>query len=171
MKDVSVPKVGFSAKELGDDDLILLRVEIEKEINKRGIKFSVGEVGEKMAIKFFNETPGLSNLISAAAGAKNVDALSRDGDRYTIKTVQKAKKTGTIYPDSKEKKKQLFEFLLLVNLDEDYNLKAIYRFSWEQFDKEKAWDKRMNAWYIPFSSNRLKNCEILFQKEKSKNEK
>src|SRR5687768_15746675 len=123
MNDKSVPKVGISITDLNDDDLVLLRVQIEKEINRRGIKFSVGEVGEKLTIKFFNETPGLSNLIAAPPGAKNVDALSRDGDRYTIKTLQKAKKTGTIYPDSQDKKKQLFEFLLLVNLDEDYNLK------------------------------------------------
>lgn len=166
MKDISVPKIGVNTKHLGDDDLILLRVEIEKEIHHRGIKFSVGEVGEKIAIKFFNETPGLPNLISAPIGAKNVDALSRDGDRYTIKTVQKAKKTGTIYPDSKDEKKQLFEFLLLVHLDENYNLKAIYRFSWDQFHRNKAWDKRMSAWYVPFSTSRLKDSEILWRNEK-----
>ena len=28
-----------------------------------------------------------------------MDALSRNGDRYSIKTAWKAKKTGTIYPE------------------------------------------------------------------------
>jgi hypothetical protein len=171
MKDISVPKIATNTRDLNDDDLILLRVEIEKEIDKRGLKFSVGEVGEKLAIRFFNETPGLPNLIAAPIGAKNVDALSRDGDRYTIKTIQKAKKTGTIYPDSKDKEKQLFEFLLLVHLDDNYNLKALYRFSWDQFNKNKAWDKRMTAWYVPLSSSRLKDCETLLVNVINKNEK
>lgn len=164
MPQESALNIGINLSDVSDDDLILLRVRVEKEIGKRKLKFSVGEVGEKLAIKFFNETAGLPNLIAAPTGAKNVDALSRDGDRYTIKTVQKAKKTGTIYPDRRDKKKQLFEYLLLINIDEDYNLKGIFRFSWELFQECKAWDKRMNAWYIPFSNTSLKKCEILFKK-------
>lgn len=160
----SILKIDINLSDLTDEDLILLRIRVEKEFGKRKLKFSVGEVGEKLAIKFFNETPGLPNLIAAPTGAKNVDALSRDGDRYTIKTVQKAKKTGTIYPDSTDKKKQLFEYLLLVSIDEDYNLKGIFRFSWDLFNRCKAWDKRMNAWYIPYSNTSLNKCEALYKK-------
>jgi hypothetical protein len=65
---------------LSDDELITLRISIHKEMRLRGIKFSVGELGEKTAIDFFNNTSGLSNLMAAPTGAKNVDALSRDGD-------------------------------------------------------------------------------------------
>lgn len=145
-----------------EDELIRLRIKIDKEMNRRGIKFSVGEIGEKIAIKYFNSNSGYSNLLAAPTGAKNVDALSRDGDRYSIKTVQKAKKTGTVYPDSSDESKQLFEYLLIVQLDEDYALSALHRFSWKQFREVTAWDKRMNAWYIPISSNRLSQGEELF---------
>jgi hypothetical protein len=149
-------------KKLSTSQLLSLRVEIEKEMQDRGLSFSVGEVGEKLAIEHFNSTPGLSNLINAPIGAKNVDALSRNGDRYSIKSIQRGKKTGTIYPDKEESDKQLFEYLLIVILSPDFTLKALYRFSWKQFLELRAWDKRMNAWYIPISIKRLNYVECLY---------
>ena len=98
-------------EKLTNEKLFELRIALDKEMLSRGLKFSVGEIGETIVVNYFNSTPGFPNLMAAPTGAKNVDALSRDGDRYSIKTVQKAKKTGTIYPDSKNKDKQLFEYL------------------------------------------------------------
>jgi len=157
-----MPKPRF--EKLTNEKLFELRIAVDKEMVSRGLKFSVGKIGETMAISYFNSTPGFPNLLAAPTGAKNVDALSRDGDRYSIKTAQKAKKTGTIYPDSKNKDKQLFEYLLIVQLDEKYDLLSVHRFSWKQFQKVKAWDKRMNAWYIPVSKKRLASGELVFQK-------
>jgi hypothetical protein len=155
----------MDVKSISDNDLILLRKEIDRELQTRGISFSVGEIGESIAINFFYSTPGLSNLIRAPIGAKNVDALSRDGDRYSIKTSQKGKKTGTIYPDSSSADKQLFEYLLIVKLASDFSLESIYRFSWSQFLIIRAWDRRMNAWYVPLSQSRLTTGECLFTKD------
>lgn len=148
---------------LSNQELFSLRVALEKEMSSRGIKFDVGAMGEQLAIAYFNSTPGLPNLIDAPTGAKNIDALSRDGERYSIKTLLKAKKTGTVYPDEKLPEKQLFEQLLVVQLSTDYELQSIHRFSWEAFLKARSWDKRMNAWYIPISSNKLALGEKLFQ--------
>lgn len=138
---------------------------MEREMRARGIKFSVGEIGEALAIRHFNSTPGLSNLIAAPTGAKNVDALSRNGDRYSIKAIQRGHKTGTVYPDEQEPRKQLFEYLLIARLSSDFTLKALYQFSWRQFLKIRSWDKRMNAWYVPVSQDRLKLGRCLFDVE------
>jgi len=151
--------------KLSDDELVILRANVEAELNRRGISFSVGEVGEKLVISFFNSKPGMPNLLQAPAGAKNVDALSRDGDRYSIKTFMKAKKTGTVYPDDKDRDRQLFEYLVVVKLDTNYKLYAIYRYSWEGFVRIRAWDKRMNAWYLPLSKKNLNMAEIIFNKD------
>ena len=150
----------------GDSQLVLLRSEIEKEMLARNITISVGEIGENLAIKHFCTTPGLPNLKVAEIGTKNIDAYSRDGNRYTIKTSQKAKKKVTIYPDENEPEKQLFEYLLIVKLSLDFTLDALYRFSWQQFLKIRAWDKRMNAWYVPISKSRLIVGECLYRKDK-----
>lgn len=147
--------------EFIEDDLLRLQVILDKELKRRGIRFSVGELGENIAVNYFNKTPGLPNLQKAPTGVKNVDALSRDGHRYSIKTVQNGKKTGTIYPDQ-DTKQQLFEYLLLVKLDDDYTLIELHRFSWKQFEELRAWDSRMNAWYVPVSSNRLNQVEKIF---------
>ena len=72
---------------LSDQDLIELRHSIEKEVRRRGLKLTVGHIGEQLVVTHFNETPGLPKLQIAPSGTKNVDALSRAGDRYTIKTV------------------------------------------------------------------------------------
>src|SRR5271169_2657896 len=142
--------------------LIALRVMVEGEMAARNISIDVGDIGEKFAIEFFNSTPGLPNLMNAPRGAKNVDALSRDGERYSIKAIMKAKKTGTVYPDNHNPDKQLFEHLLLVCLNSQYQMVAIYSFTWESFLDARAWDKRMNAWYIPVSEKRLQLAKRLF---------
>jgi len=152
-------------KSLADSELMILRLEIEKEMISRSLPFSVGEFGEKEVIKHFNNTPGLPNLLAAPPGAKNVDAISREGDRYSIKSVLKAKKTGTIYPDTQNPNKQLFEFILVVMLSPEFQLDAIYRLSWDQFTNARAWDKRMNAWYIPVSRTRLNSTECIYKRD------
>ena len=96
-------------------------------MRKRKIAFSVGEVGERLVIDHFRKTHGLPKLQLAQKGTKNVDANSRSGERYSIKTICSAKKTGTIYPDPADKNRQLFEYLLIVRLNEDWTLAAIYQ--------------------------------------------
>jgi hypothetical protein len=154
-------------KTLNSDELIELRIEVEREMHSRGISFSVGEIGEKIAIDYFKSTPKLSNLIAAPTGAKNVDALSRNGERYSIKTIQRGHKTGTIYPDDQDRDKQLFEYLLIVKLHSDFTLDALYQFSWKQFLKIRSWDKRMNAWYVSMSKNSLDAGDCLYIKKEN----
>ena len=157
------PKINLD--KVSEEELVSLRIQLDKEFKKREIKFSVGEIGELIAIKHFNNTPGLSNLQKAPIGTKNVDALSRSGERYSIKTIKEGGKTGTIYPDSGNNKTQLFEFILIIILNDDYELLELYRFSWKQFVKVRQWDKTMNAWYISKAANRLKQGECIYEKK------
>jgi hypothetical protein len=55
---------------------------------------------------------------------KNIDAISRDENRYSSKTLQRAKKTGT-NPDQLNNERQLFEFILIVMIQEDFTLERI----------------------------------------------
>lgn len=145
-----------------DDELVLLRATLEAEMRRRGLALSVGEVGERLAIEYFSLTPGLPNLQPAQRGTKNVDANSRHGERYSIKTICNAKKTGTVYSDPADPNKPLFEYLLIVKLTEDWTLHAIYQFSWADFVRVRAWDTRMNAWYIGCSASTLRQAKLLF---------
>lgn len=144
-------------KSMSDEDIIRYRAALEVEMRQRGLGFSVGQIGEALVIEHFNSTPGLPNLLRAPAGTKNVDALSRNGDRYSIKTIWHAKKTSTIYPDPNDKEKQLFEFLLIAQLNDDLTLKSIHQFSWYEFTELRSWDSRMSAWYIGCSAKNLQH--------------
>lgn len=92
--------------------------------------------------------------MDAPPGTQNVDALSRRGERYSIKTVMDARKTGTVYPDA-DPDKQLCEYLLIVKINPDWTLDAIYEFDWKGFVACRSWDKRTNAWYVGFAAKTL----------------
>jgi hypothetical protein len=139
----------------GDADLIRLRAALDVEMKKRKIAVTVGQMAEDLAIEFFNRTPGRPNLSPAQTGTACVDALSRRGERYSIKGLCNAKKTGQIYPDPEDDRKQLFEFLLVVKLDKAWSLEAIYEFDWPTFCEVRSWDKRMSAWYVGASARKL----------------
>lgn len=155
-------KLDFSGKS--DTEIISMRIQIEKEFKKRKIKFSVGEIGETIAIDYFNSTAGFSNLLRAPVGTKNVDALSRNGERYSIKTIKDGNKTGTVYPDTLDKTKQLFEYLLLIQINDDFELQSLHRFSWQQFVDVRQWDKTMNAWYVAKTQKALGRGEKVYEK-------
>ena len=155
-----------SLGKITDEGLLLLRASLRAEMRKRGIADSVGAVGEQLAIEHFRKTPGLPKLQMAPRGTKNVDALSRNGDRFSIKTVCEGSKTGTIYPEPEDRDKQLFEHILIVKLAEDWSLQSIHQLAWADFVKVRSWDKRMNAWYVAISGRTLGAATLIFQVEK-----
>lgn len=157
--DPAPAKFQLDLAALPNDQLLLLRAHLEREMRRRDIAFTVGDLGEQLVIEHFNKTAGLPKLQLAPTGTKNVDALSRSGERYSIKTIWKSKKTGTVYPDSNDTKKQLFEYLLVAQLDDDMALKAIYQVPWTVFTELRLWDKRMSAWYLSCSGVTLKKAE------------
>lgn len=134
---------------LSVSELFALRSEVESELGRRGVSTKVGELGEWFAINHFCRTPGLPSLVAAPRGAKNIDAISKDGDRYSIKTIQMGGKTGTIYPSYVDGiEKVLFEYIVVVLLDENFSLLSMYRLSWERFVAVRSWDTRMSAYYL-----------------------
>lgn len=133
------PNISLDLTKLVDAELVQLRAGLDVEMRRRGIAFSVGAVGERLVVDYFLRTPRLPNLQPAPTGTKNVDALSRDGDRYSIKTICNGKKTGTVYPDAIDPDKRLFEYLLIARLSESWLLLSIHQFTWSQFLAVRAW--------------------------------
>lgn len=152
---------------LDDIQLLELRAAIDAEARKRGLSFNIGEIGEKLAISLFKERPDLPVLAPAPRGTKNIDAISREGNRYSIKTLQRAKKTGTVYPDPLDKDRKLFEFILVVLLNDDLTLSRVVELDWEQFCAVRSWDIRMNAWYVARSKRALDCGRQLYPKASS----
>lgn len=127
----------------------------------------VGERGEFLAIKIFNSTPGLPNLQAAPEGTQSVDALSRKGDRYSIKTISyPGKTTGVFYGFgdswgniSLDKK---FEFVVIVLIGHDFQLKNMYELTWEQFLKLRKWHKTMRAWNLSLTKSLISEARVIY---------
>jgi hypothetical protein len=153
-----------------DEEIWGIFATASRALKSRGLvrtKNIVGERGEFLAIKIFNSTPGLPNLQAAPEGTQNVDALSRKGDRYSIKTISQPGKTtgvfygcgdneGTASPDKK------FEFVIIVLISNDFQLKSMCELTWEQFLKFRRWHTTMRAWNLSLTKALINEARIIY---------
>ena len=102
-----------------DEELIQLYSKTIKELKSRNIirtKNVLGDLAEFLTIQYYCKTAGLPNLQVAPIGTQNIDAISRNGDRYSIKATSN-NTTGVFYglqpKDSLEADKQKFEYIII----------------------------------------------------------
>ena len=151
-------------------ELIKLYSEIIKQLKEKEVIRSnnlVGDLGEYLAIDYYAKIRGLPRLQAAPPSTKNIDAISKDGDRYSIKCVT-GNTTGVFYgvprpgeiPD--EEIKQNFEYLIIVKLNEDYSLQKIIELDWKTFLKHRRWHSRMNACNISITQKLFSESKKIF---------
>ena len=143
------------------------------ELKERGIlrtKNIVGELGEHYAIDHYSKTSNLPSLTIAPVTVKNIDALSRNGEIYSIKTVSSNRgTTGSFWdPESIEKNEKKFDFLLIVILDNSFSLDMILELSWDDFFKHKKFNSRMNNYNISVTNKLMKDVSVVYEKNGSK---
>lgn len=155
--------------ELPDEEIWTFYAYIGLKLKERGLvrtRNIVGERGEFLAIKIYNETPGLPKLQAAPEGTQNVDALSRKGERYSIKTISEpGNLTGVFYGcgDQKESKtEKKFEYVIIVLIDKHYQPKRVIEITWEQFLKFRRWHKTMRAWNLNLTKELLDESKNIF---------
>lgn len=122
-------------------ELVSLYSQSIKELKKRGVlrtKNVVGELGEYLVLEQYDRNPELPNLSVVPVGTKNINAVSQEGERYSIKSTT-SNITGAIYglepPNSTVIDKPLFEYMVICKLDSDCSLEGIYQLSWDSFLK------------------------------------
>ena len=137
-------------ENLSTDEIIQLYPEILKILKKRGViktKNLIGELGEYLAIKQYTKDPKLPNLSLAETTTKNIDAVSRNGERYSIKSAS-GSSTGVFHglekPDSTKPDKQILEI------------------NWEQFLEIKKWHSTMQAWNVSINSTLRNMAKNIF---------
>ena len=143
-----------------------------KELKHRGVIRTnnvVGELGEYLAIELYNSTPGLPNLSPAPVGTENIDAISRKGDRYSIKSTS-SNTTSVFYgleePESNIPDNQKFEYVIVCRFDDNYELQTVLEMDWNTFLKNKRWHSRMHAWNLLLTKKVCQQCKIVYEKEK-----
>ena len=117
-------------------------------------------------MQHYCKTAGLPNLQMAPTGTQNIDAISRNGDRYSIKATSN-NTTGVFYglqpKGSMEVDKQKFEYVIICKFDEELHLKAIYQMGWDIFIKHKKWHSRMKAWNLSLSKETINDCDVIYK--------
>ena len=153
---------------ISDEKLISLYSDIIKELKDREIirtKNVLGDLAEFLAIKYYCDTPGLPNLQAAPVGTQNIDAISRAGERYSIKATSGSVTsifTGLQPKGSSELDRPKFEYVIICKFDDDFKLKAIYELDWDTFLKHKKWHVTMKAWNLSLSKGLIADSKTIY---------
>ena len=155
-------------------DLELLRLispdgPIQSELLSREIirsKNLVGDIGEYLVYKTFNNNSALPNLIFPPPGVRNIDFLGRTGDRYSVKSVtSRTGTTGSFWnPESIRNNEKTFEYLLIVILTGSYELDMILQLSWDDFFQNKRYNSRMRNFNISVTRALIDSVEHVFER-------
>lgn len=155
-----------------DSNVISLYSQAIKELKRRDIIRTnniTGELGEYIAVEYYNNDTGLPNLKFAPPSTENIDAISRKGERYSIKTITNKGSTGVFYglppKGSDEVPIQKFEYVVIVKLNDDFELERILELTWAEFIENKRWHSRMQAWNLSYSKKLIQLGKSLFSKD------
>lgn len=150
--------------------LLELYGEVLTEMKNRGMirsKNVVGDLGEYLVIEHYQKTKGLPKLQFAPPSTKNIDAISVNGERYSIKTTT-GTVTGVFYgiPENAEYSslRPLFEYVVVVKLDEAYQPDLMLELDWDAFFKHKRWHSRMHAYHLVISKALIDDGKIIWQR-------
>lgn len=157
----------MNIKNLETIEIIRLYSNILEELREREVirnKNLVGELGEYLVVDYFNSKIDLPNLELAPTSNKSFDATDSNGNKYAIKTIT-GKVTGVFYglnsKSSIKEDKQIFDYALVVKLDENYSIEKIYQLDWSQFLRNKKWHSRMEAWNLTISKKLESDCKLI----------
>jgi hypothetical protein len=170
MSNNNFEKIIKSIEELSDEEIWTLYAHLGLKLKERKLvrtRNIVGERGEFIAIKTYNDTSGLPKLQAAPEGTQNVDALSRKGERYSVKTISEpGNLTGVFYGCGEqggvipEKK---FEYVIIVVINKYYKPKLILELTWNQFLKFRRWHKTMRAWNLNLTKGLIAEGKKILQ--------
>ena len=151
-------------------ELIQLYGELLNEMRNRNLirtKNVTGDLGEYIVIDYYSRTKGLPKLQFAPPSTKNIDAISANGERYSIKCIT-TNTTGAFYGIEKDAKlsetKPSFEYAVVIKLDENYQPILMIQLDWETFFKHKHWHSRINAYNLIITKALIEDAEVLFDK-------
>jgi len=82
------------------------------------------------------KAPGLPKVQHAPPSTKNIDAISINGERYAIKS-SSTNQTGNFSSLPIDDDKRMFEFLIIIWFDKEYEICLVLECNWEIFVKHR----------------------------------
>ncbi len=156
--------------DFSDIELIKKYGELLNEMRLRKLirsKNVTGDLGEYIVINHYNQTKGLPKLQFAPPSTKNIDAISVDGERYSIKCTT-TNTTGAFRGIPKDfspnEIRQLFEYVVIIKLDKMYETELILQIDWPTFLKHIHWHSRIQAHTLSLSQSLIADSKVIFRK-------
>ena len=148
--------------KLNNEELIKLYPKLLQELKNRKIIRTnnlIEDLGEHIAVNYYNNNFPLPKLTLNVKSAKNVDANSSQGERYAIKSVS-TNSTGVFHSiPINDSDRVYFEYLIIVMFDKNYSLKEIYELTWQDFIKYRKLKKPENKWNISVNKDLKENAK------------
>ena len=127
-----------------------------------------GDLGEYIVIDYYTKTKGLPKLQFAPPSTKNIVAISVNGERYSIKCTT-TNTTGAFYGINKDADiasiKPLFEYVVVIKLDKNYQPEFILELNWETFFKHKHWHSRIGAYNLVITNSLIVDGKMVYKKD------
>ena len=127
-----------------------------------------GDLGEYIVVDYYTKTKGLPKLQFAPPSTKNIDAISVNGERYSIKCTT-TNTTGAFYGINKDADiasiKPLFEYVVVIKLDKNYQPEFILELNWETFFKHKHWHSRIGAYNLVITNSLIVDGKMVYKKD------
>ena len=94
-----------------------------------------------------------------------MDALCREGKIYSIKCISSVNgTTGSFWdPESINANKKTFDFLIIVILDDSFQVDRILELSWDDFYQHKKFNRRMNNYNISVTKSIYEKYKVIFK--------
>lgn len=161
-------------EHLTDEELVLMLSNLMQVLKVRGLirtKNVVGDLGEYLAIGYYNTAENLPRLTVAAANTPHYDALDEQGRRYTIKAAT-GQRTSCFHLGptlgTPEFGPARFDILVIIVLTDAYRVRRIKEYSWEDFLRVKEWSDTQNGWYVRLSGAALQQGRTVFEAEEER---
>ena len=139
-----------------------------REDNLIRSKNVTGDLGEYIVVDYYTKTRGLPKLQFAPPSTKNIDAISVNGERYSIKCIT-TNTTGAFYGIEKDADinslKPLFEYVVIIKLNENYQPDYILELDWETFFRHKHWHSRIRAYNLVITSSVIEDGKMVYKRD------
>ena len=152
-------------------ELIKIYGELLTKMREYGLirsKNVTGDLGEYIVVDYYTKTKGLPKLQFAPPSTKNIDAISINGERYSIKCIT-TNTTSAFYGIEKDVDfnsiKPLFEYVVIVKLNEKYEPEFILELDWKMFFKHKHWHSRIGAYNLLMTNSLIEDGRIIYKKD------
>lgn len=117
-----------------------------------------------VTIDCYNKNPTLPKLQAASVGTKNVDAIIRNVERYTIKSATTNVTgvfTGLDFGKDEFPNNQYFEYVVICKFNDENRLLNIYLLDWNSFLKHKSWRSRTKGWNLVITKELIIDCDAI----------